>query len=330
MAGYAKIMRQYLGQSIAFAIVAIIVATAGYVGISDYPVFDAVYMTVITMGTIGFAEIRPLSTTGRLWTMFVILLGYTALINMTARLTTLLMSGSFTTHRDRLRRSRMLKELSNHVIVVGFGRVGRSTVEAAISAGRDCVVIDNIEEHRVEIEAAQAIAVIGDARDLDVLESAGIERAASLITTLPDPDNIVVVTSARFRLPQLRIVSRVNDVEWCGRLQRAGADDLVPVYASAGRHLATSAVTPGVLGVLSAGGDAITEEILVNDDSPVIGRSIAQLMAEFPSVVILGIQRDNSIARWHEITGALSAGDVVIVRGPVAGLGELVNALSNG
>ena len=138
----------------------------------------------------------------------------------------------------------------------------------------------------------------------------------------------MVVTSARFSRPDLRIVSRVNDMEWCGRLQRAGADDLVSVYASAGRHLATSAVTPGVLGVLSATGDAITEELVVTAGSPVIGRSISDLMSDHPTVVILGIQRDNSVARWHEITGASSPGDVVIARGPLAGLQSLTEALA--
>lgn len=305
------------------AVVVTAVSTIGFVVLADYPVFDALYMTIITLGTIGYGEVRPLDTIGRIWAMIVVVAGYGVLVNITARFTSILLSGNFAASLRRHRRHRMLERLHHHDVVIGFGRVGRSTAEAILATGRACAVVESLAEKAEEIERLGAVAVVGDARDVEVLEEAGIDRAESLVTTLDDPDNLVVVSSARYANGALRIVSRVNALEWSERLRRAGADDLVPVFRTAGRHLAASARSPGVVGVLAELGDSVTEEIAVPIGSPLVGRSFEDLMHRHPTVVVMGLRRDRSVARWHEVSGPIEAGDVLIARGPVSDLADI-------
>lgn len=308
------------------AVAATAVSTIGFVVLAEYPVFDALYMTIITLGTIGYGEVRPLDTSGRIWAMLVVVAGYAVLVNITARFTSILLSGTFAAGLHRHRRHRMLERLHHHDVIVGFGRVGRSTAEAIVATGRPCAVIESLAEKVEEIERLGAIAVVGDARDVEILEEAGIARASSLITTLDDPDNLVVVSSARYANASLRIVSRVNALEWSERLRRAGADDLVPIFRTAGQHLAASARSPGVVGVFAELGDSVTEEISVAVGSSIVGRSLEELMSRHPTVVVMGLRRDRSVARWHEVSGPVEAGDVLILRGPMNDLTDIARS----
>lgn len=207
----------------------------------------------------------------------------------------------------------MQTALRDHMIVVGFGRVGRATAEACIADGHTCSVVVNDATTAAEIESLGAVPVIGDARDTDTLETAGLSTAKSLVSTLSDVDNLVVVSTARTERPDLRIVARVADVAWCARLTRAGADDLVPIYRTAGEHLALSATTAGVVGIMPTRSGITTEELLVEDGSPFVGRTPSQIMEMNPDVVVLGVRGGGNLRRWHEVEGPISTGDVVIV-----------------
>lgn len=313
---YFSLLKDYLGKALLFAVIVLAVSTFGYVVLADYSWFDALYMTVITLGTIGYGEVQPLNQSGRIWSMLVIVAGYGVLVNITARFTSLLLSGAFAENRDNSRRKKLIANCNNHLVVVGYGRVGRSTVESAISAQKTCVVIEANENLRREIEAAGAIPIIGDARDLDILSQAAIDRAQCLVTAMSDAENLVVVATVRLSHPNIRIVARVNEAEWSDRLRRAGADELIPIYLSAGRHLANAAFHTGIIGVLDDGTDALTEQFLVRSHAPVCGRTIHDLMHENPSVIVLGVRRDSKLSRWHEIDTPLQADDVLFAIGP--------------
>lgn len=311
-----RLIGDYLKIPIIAALVVVAVSTVGYLLTTDLSVFDSFYMTIITVGTIGFDEIGDLGTTGRVWTMFVIVAGYGVLVGMTARFTSLLLSGTFGDLRAERRRKRMQSKLSDHIVVVGYGRVGRATVEAARRSGRNCAVIDNNVGLGSAIEEDGAVPVVGDARDSDTLEAAGLSRAASLVLALSDPDNLVVGTTARLLFPDLRIVARVSDMEWCDRLRKAGADDLVPVYRSAGQHLAVSATTSGVIGIMGDVGGYMVEEVEIKQSSKMLGMRPRDIMEAHPDVVVVGIRRENDLTRWHEVSDPIAVGDVVIVVGP--------------
>lgn len=221
----------------------------------------------------------------------------------------------------------MREHLLDHVIVAGFGRVGRAATEAAVRGGSQCEVVDNDASREEAVVALGAVFLHGDARDATVLRHAGVTRAAALITSLDDPSNAVVALTARSMAPELRIVSRVTDVSWRNRLLRAGASEVVPVYESVGTNLTAIALDAEVHSVVPiAGTDMRVEEVEVGANSRAEGLDLRGLMHAASDVHILGLRRDSDIRRWHEADEALRADDVLVAMGSAIALGEL-NAL---
>jgi voltage-gated potassium channel len=264
-----------------------------------------------------------------MWAILVIVAGYAVFVSMTARFTSLLLSGAFQEAVQQRRRRHMCEDLHDHLIVVGYGRVGRATARSTLASGRPCAVVDHRPELAEEVEALGAVWVEGDGRDLETLERAGVARASALVTALDDPDNLVVVVTARTLRPELRVVSRVNDTHWCERLQRAGAASLVPVFDSAGASLAATAASPSVVGVQELPAIGVrTEEIVVPEGSPLIGTAPADAMGLHPDLVIVGVRRDDELSRWHEIDAVIESGDVLVALGPPAAIAALTASVS--
>jgi voltage-gated potassium channel len=307
------------------------IAAAGYVVVADYSWMDALYMTVITLATVGYGEVQPLTAAGRWWTIITIIAGFAVFVNATAQLTALLLSGEIRHVLEERRRGKMRDRLERHVIVVGYGRVGRATANSIREAGLACAVVEEDTSRADDIIRAGAVFVQGDGRDIETLQAAGIDHAVALSTALDDPDNLVVIVTARTLRPDLRIVSRVNDIHWSERLRRAGASQLVPVYESAGASIAATALSPEVLAVQELTGLGMrTEEILVPAGSPLAGRDLASVMERDPELVLIGVRRDDSLTRWHEVQGTLREGDVVVAMGSSASLADLAASMSVG
>jgi voltage-gated potassium channel len=318
------------GPSIA-ALTAVAVAALGYVVIEGWSVMDAVYMAVITIGQVGFGEVHPLTTAGRTWTMFVIVSGFAVFVYSAASLTALFLSDDVAAALREKRRSKVRAHLHDHVVVAGFGRVGRSAVDAAVRGGRRCEVIDANAEVESAVTARGAVFLHGDARDAEVLRAAGVQRAVALITSLDDPSNAVVALTARSLAPSLRIVTRVTDVTWRDRLMRAGASHVVPVYESVGASLAATALDAEVLGVLPiAGTDMRVEEMEVGANSHAVGADLRRLMTANDGLHILGLRRDDTLTRWHETDDTLRAGDVLVVMGNAQALERLTAQVRRG
>jgi voltage-gated potassium channel len=309
----------------------IAIAAAGYVVVADYSWMDALYMTVITLATVGYGEVQPLTAAGRWWTIVTIIAGFAVFVNATAQLTALLLSGEIRDALEERRRSKMRDRLERHVIVVGYGRVGRATANSIREAGLACAVVEEDTSRADDIIRAGAVFVQGDGRDIETLQAAGIDHAIALSTALDDPDNLVVIVTARTLRPDLRIVSRVNDIHWSERLRRAGASQLVPVYESAGASIAATALSPEVLAVQELTGLGMrTEEILVPAGSPLAGCDLASVMERDPDLVLIGVRRDDGLTRWHEVQGTLREGDVVVAMGSSASLAELAASMAAG
>jgi voltage-gated potassium channel len=220
----------------------IALSTIGYEIIEGYGWVDALYMTVITLGTIGYGEVHELGTDGRLFTIGVIVASFATLLYAASVLTNMFTSGDLARHINERSAKKVRDALKDHVIVVGFGRVGHAVVRSLHTSGRQCVVLDMNEELDHAIHALGAVHVHGDATDVECLHAAGIDRAAGLVAaTDTDATNLVVVLIARATAPNLRIVSRVNEPEWLQRIEHAGADVAQSPYESYGRHLAAYA-----------------------------------------------------------------------------------------
>jgi voltage-gated potassium channel len=309
------VLRRLRGPLIA-ALLAIAVASTGYVLIEGWSWMDAIYMSTITMGQVGYGEVRTLGTAGRIWTMGVIFAGFGVFVYSAAALTALFVSGEVAAALRERRRSKVRDHLRDHVVIVGFGRVGRASADAAVRAGREVVIVDTTDGLDDAIEAAGAVYLKGDARDVTVLRTAGVTRAAALITTLDDPSNAVVTLTARSIAPSLRIVARVSEANWSERLMRAGASHVVPVYESVGAGMAATALDAEVLGVLAIPGtDMRVEELEVGAGSPAEGLDLRTLGGAAPDLHILGLRNGGQVRRWHEADGPLRAGDMLVVLG---------------
>jgi voltage-gated potassium channel len=305
-----------------------ITATLGYMLIEGYGWVDAIYMTVITLGTVGYGEIHPLDTVGRAFTIGVIIVGFTTFVYAVSVLTNLFVSGDVVVQVHHRRSKRMREELDHHVIVVGFGRVGQAVVRGLKEMGKPCIVLDRNPEAEASIRAVGGVEVIGDATNPEDLLRAGIDRADALIAACDaDSENLVVVLTAKSTNRHLRIVSRVNETAWLERLKNAGADAVQSPYPSYGMSLAASAMSSAVLDLhdfplLGLG----TEEIQIPEGSALSGLTSTAILQAHPCVYVLGLRREARLQPWHAIEGAIRAGDVLVALGAPEYLAALADA----
>ena len=221
-----------------------IVGTAGYLILGLGPL-DALYQTVTTISTVGFTELTDdPSGPFRVFTIVLILTGVgTALYTATVMLESVV-EGRLSDRIGRRRMQRTIDELQDHVILCGWGRVGRTIAQHLSGAGQEVVVVESDPDR---FEAIGALKVAGDATDDEVMTMAGLERAATLVTAVDsDADNLFIALSARFRRPELFIVSRVRDEANEAKLRQAGADRVVNPQQIGGARIAALACTPNV------------------------------------------------------------------------------------
>jgi len=265
----------------------IVVGTLGYLTLG-WSLLDALYMTVITVGTIGFEEVRDLdgNVAGRLWTIALIISGVAVLGYATTSLVALAVEG---TVRDYFRSRRMRSEiskLSGHYVLCGYGRVGRQVAaEFDLEDERFVVVEQNLQVVEACLDEGR-LALYGTASDDALLEEAGISRAKGLVAAVDsDADNVFVVLSARKLNPNLHIVARASSDESAAKLEMAGADRTLSPYAVGGRRLAALATQPLVvdfLDVVTRGEKGIEfrlEEFVVPEDSDIADHTIGDLTA---------------------------------------------------
>lgn len=219
------------------------VGTVGYIGLGMTPL-DALYQTVTTITTVGFREVQPLDEVGKAFTIVLILVGVgTALTTFTILLEVFL-EGRLTDLFGRRRMERSISDLSGHVIVCGWGRVGRATATAIARSGRELVVIDT---EAARIETVPHLRIHGDATDESVLRDAGLHRAAVVVAALnTDADNLYVTLTGRSLNPEIFIVARAREENAERRLAQAGADRVVNPQRIGGDRLAAFALQPHV------------------------------------------------------------------------------------
>ncbi|MDA0303936.1 MAG: NAD-binding protein [Bacteroidetes bacterium] len=247
----------------------LVFGSAGFMLIEDYSLVEAIYMTVITMSTVGFGEVRPLSESGMIFTAFLVVGSIGTFTFAVSAGTNYFLDGAY---RERLRVKRIqriMKGLQGHVIVCGYGRVGEKAVEELRDHDHDVVVIESNPQLVKELQKKGLRVLAGDATRDENLEDAGIDRAKSLITTLPDDaQNVYVVLSARERRPDLLIISRASQSNAVSKLRVAGAQNVIMPDQVGGAHMASLVAIPDVVEFIDhiriQGADAVNlEEIAV-------------------------------------------------------------------
>jgi voltage-gated potassium channel len=271
-----------------FAVVltAVAIGTLGYVLLEGWSAMDAFYMTVITMTTVGFREVNELDTSGRLWTMVVVVAGVGIIFGSLGIVAETALSEVASGRREAKQMRDAVDALRDHYIVAGYGRVGTTTARELVHSGQRLVVIDVRPESLAVAQHDGHLVVEGDATSDATLHAAGIDRARGLITTIDsDANNVYVTLSARALNPGLFIVARANAEGSEGKLLQAGADRVVSPYIRAGRQIAELAIRPRVAdfidAALSHGQLAFSmEELEVAAGGPLDGRTVGQLRDE--------------------------------------------------
>jgi len=266
-----------------------IIGTLGYVLLMGWNLLDALYMTVITVGTIGYEEVHDLSNdpAGRLWTIVLIISGVASLAYAASTIGEFIVEGTVRGYFQRRRMEAAIDKLSGHYILCGYGRVGREIAEEFAAEGVDFVIIDHEESNVEECLEKGYLALLGDASEDEQLEQAGVRRAEGLVTALDsDAANMFVVVSAREVNPNLYIVSRVEADTSARKLKTAGADRTLSPYAVGGKRLARMTIHRFIVDYLdmTASGSEESvqfrlEEFEVDVNSPLVNRTVGQLRA---------------------------------------------------
>jgi voltage-gated potassium channel len=233
---------------------AVIVGTAGYMVLDPgWRLIDALYMTVITLTTVGFREVQPLDDAGRVWTMILSVAGVGLIFGSVGIVAEYLVVEATSGRREAKRMTNAVNRLSGHYILCGYGRVGLTVARELVHAGLKVVVIDVLPESLARASREGFLEVEGDATEEATLRAAGIERARGLITTIDsDAHNVYVILSARALNPGLFVVARANTEDSEARLMQAGASRVVSPYTMAGHRLAELATRPRVVDFIDA------------------------------------------------------------------------------
>lgn len=297
--------------------------TVGYHLIEGWPWFYSLYVSTITLTSIGYGERNPLSNAGRMFTLILAVGGIFMFALAVTELLSIVVTGELREFWERGRMRRRLATLKQHVIVCGYGHVGQHVCADLLRAGAAVVAIDRLEAPLAAAADAGAYRLQGDATTDDILTRAGIQRARALITVAGnDSDNVLITMTARLLCPALPIVARAEDAETLPKLVRAGATRTVSPHALAGGRMAQAVLRPAVLDLIEdAAGDGHVElrmeEQLVLPGSPLDGQTVgASGLRSRSGPILVAIKRsDGRVAFNPQDETAVAAGDTLITLG---------------
>jgi voltage-gated potassium channel len=299
------------------------VGSAGYVLLEKWSPLEAAYMVVVTLFTVGFKEVHPLSPAGEIFTMAIIITGVGTAIYAGGKAVELIVEGELAGYQKRKRMEKKIKELENHYIICGFGRVGHQVAEAFQYSGTPYVVVDSKKETGDELEQSGTPGIIGDATSDSILEDARIYSARGLVACSDeDVINVFITLSARALNPNLFIVARAGLKDTEKKLLIAGANRVLSPYFIAGRRmaaLATQPVTSDFFDLVTHGGDVEFKlyEITIPENSKLIDKTIKESEVRKTSgIAVLAIRKtDGSFNLQPTANSKFEKHDVLVLIG---------------
>lgn len=309
--------------AVASLLALVVVGTFGYHLLVGLSLLDALYMTVITLGTVGYREVGHLDPAGKVFTISLIVFGLAIVFWAGTSLIEAMVGEQIWHALQRKRMQKHISRLHNHFIICGYGRMGQQIVKDLQRERVPYSVIERNPEQLPRLIAQDIPFVEGNASDDKVLKSAGIERAKGLITVAPtDEDNVFITLSARALNPRLFIVARSIMEENEDKLRMAGADQVMSPYVMGGRRMAAAVLRPNVLDFLELGLHTgqlqmMIEELAVRDGSRLIGASIEDSdLRSSTGISVLAIKKASGRMVANPLpTEVLHDGDVLIVLG---------------
>jgi len=303
-----------------------IIGTLGYIYIENYSLTDALYMTAITLSTVGFGEVSPLSPAGRLFTSGLIFSGISVVIYAATSLTTFFVEGEMRTYLRSMKMNKKIGKLRDHYIIAGNGRTGKKLIEEFVKKGYSFVVIEkstkNIEG-MVARYGDKILYVLGDATDDETLKKSGIERAGVLLSVLStDADNLFVTLSAKDLNNNIRVITRAIETSSEGKLRRAGADKIIsPLEIAANRMFAT-ATQSEIVSFLDVVSQNHSLEglnfaaVSLKRGSEIVGINLME--AQIPqrtNLIVIGIEKKGELELNPRSHTTLNMGDKLLVLG---------------
>ena len=311
------------GLAVILFLIVTAVGTAGYMVVEGWSAWDAFYMTIISVTTVGYREVHATSFAGQVWTVFVLLAGVSTLFYTASVVMAEIVEGGLRKGLESRRFNRMLEQLKDHFIICGYGRIGGVIADEFQRQGIPYVVVDRDPDRVHAVIARGGMAVEADASREDVLRRIGIERARGLIAAVgTDAENVYTVLTARVLRPDLFIIARIESEDAEPKLKRAGADRVLSPYQLGGVQMAATALRPAVvdfmrLATSSERLDLAAEQIEVKTNSRFVGASIrdANLRQDF-GVIVVAIKRAAGHMEFNPAPEAIiGANDQLVVLG---------------
>lgn len=322
---------RHLKISIFVLLMLVSVGTSGFMVIEKWSFLDALYMTVITLGTVGFKEIHDLSDTGKIFTMLMIVVGVSVIGYIVGSLAQIMFEGQIQRIVGRKRVEKMIDALKDHYIICGFGRIGSLICKEFKANDLPFVIVEKSSETAEKLDEEGYLHMRGDATLDESLLKAGIKRAKGLISVVTsDTENVYITLTARGLNPDLYILARSGEEGSDIKLKRAGANKVVSPYSIGGSRMAQSILRPNVVDFIeiatgSEHMDLQMEEIAIPDHSAFVGETLVSSgFRKEIGVIIVGIKKSHGKMVFNPHSQSkIEGGDTLIVLGEPQSIAKL-------
>jgi voltage-gated potassium channel len=327
---------KHLITGIIIALCIVLFGTVGYILIEGWEFLDALYMTIITISTVGFSEVHHISKAGRLFTIVLVFFGVGFTLYIAAAVVQFMVEGRIRIILGRRRLEKKIDRMKNHYIVCGYGRIGRVLCKNLKRKPLDLVVVEKNPELTSVMDADGVLYISGDAADEENLIRAGIKRAKGLVAVLAsDADNVFLVLTARQLDPDLLIIARASQEESKSKLRAAGANTVESPYDMGAASMAHRIIRPTVTSFLALAfahkrKDIQMEEIPVSASSDLVNVMLKDtgIRQKYNLIIIAIKKQDDSMLFNPSFEATIEVGDTVIAVGEEANLQKLEHILN--
>jgi voltage-gated potassium channel len=317
-----RLSSRFIFELFVFALI-LIGGCIGYMIIEGWNGLDALYMTIITLTTVGFQEVHPLSPEGKIFTLFLILFGVGFFLYFLSTLTGMVVRGTLKDMFGRRKLEKQIHHLSGHYIICGYGRIGRTVAQMLQEKPLQVVVLEKNPETIPLFQEKNLLYVIGEATSEENLLKAGIERAVGLVAAASsDADNVYITLTARGLNPDLFILARAAEEASIKKLTRAGADKVISPYDIGARRMANTILRPTVidfidLAVHNRNLELQMEELLVGRDSEIEDATLMEsgIRKEYDLIVVAIKKKSGEMIFNPSSQAKIQEGDVLVAMG---------------